>query len=249
MSPPRWPLLVAGLLVAGCASGADDPLARDGSSTTSTIVDRAVPPATTAPTTTAPTTAAPTTAATVAPATVSIALRLVRETDDVATEDFVTATTTTLTDPRGWEQAGFQFTFSDDAQFTVLLAEPDVVDAACAPYDVQSTYSCQMGPVVALNADRWRSATPSWPGTLAEYRTMLVNHEVGHLLGQHHPAGHCVPGATAAAVMAQQSKGLQGCVANPWPLPWEVACAARHQEPLAPGYEPDSRPICGPADV
>ena len=36
--------------------------------------------------------------------------------------------------------------------------------------------------------------------------------------------------------MSQQSTELDGCLPNPWPLDWEVALAARHDQPLAPGY-------------
>ena len=116
----------------------------------------------------------------------------------------------------------------------------------CRPYDVGGKYSCQNGPVVALNADRWRTATPKWTGDLDAYRRMLVNHEVGHLLGQHHPRSHCPGRGQPAPVMAQQSTELNGCLPNPWPLPWEIACAARHEEPLAPGYEKSPRSACGP---
>jgi Protein of unknown function (DUF3152) len=48
-----------------------------------------------------------------------------------------------------------------------------------------------LAAAVALNADRWREAVETWPGTLLEYRQMLVNHEVGHLLGRHHARPAC----------------------------------------------------------
>ena len=130
----------------------------------------------------------------------------------------------------------------------MLLAEPAVVDAECLPYDTGGRFSCQIGPTVALNADRWRTATETWTGTLDDYRRMLVNHEVGHLLGRHHARPACTDGGPAA-VMFQQSSGLDGCLPNPWPRPWEIACAARHDEPLAPGYEADAASTCGPDDV
>ena len=180
---------------------------------------------------------------------VDVPIRLVRRVDDAATAGFATFTAAVLTDPRGWRRAGFQIRFADDAPYTVVLAEGAEVDALCHPYDTGGTFSCQNGPVVALNADRWRTATTTWPGTLAEYRTMLINHEVGHLLGQHHPEQRCSRPGRPAAVMAQQSSRLRGCAANPWPLRWEIACARRHEEPLAPGYEESPRPLCGPADV
>lgn len=144
----------------------------------------------------------------------------------------------TLRDPRGWQRAGFALIRDDDAEHRVVLAEPEEVDRLCLPYDTYGKYSCQNGPVVALNADRWRTASPQWTGDLATYRQMLVNHEVGHLLGQHHPPEpQCPVPGRPALVMSQQSTELNGCLPNPWPLPVEIALAARHEEPLAPPYQ------------
>lgn len=176
-----------------------------------------------------------------------IAVVLDRRVDDADTAGFVATATAVLTDDRGWSRAGFRFRFADDAPYRVVLAEPAEVDELCAPYGTRGRYSCQIGHTVALNADRWRRGVDHWPGTIEEYRTMLVNHEVGHLLGQHHPATTCASPGDPAAVMAQQSKGLDGCAPTSWPLPWEVACAASGIEPLAPPYEPEAVPLCGPS--
>lgn len=35
--------------------------------------------------------------------------------------------------------------------------------------------------------------------------------------------------------MVQQSTELGGCLPNPWPRPDEIARAARHDQPIAPG--------------
>lgn len=178
-------------------------------------------------------------------AVVPIALRVESLVADVATDELREAVAATLLDPRGWTRAGFTFTFDDPAApYHLVLAEGDEVDRRCTPYDTFGRYSCQLGATVALNADRWRTATPEWTGDLATYRQMLVNHEVGHLLGQHHPAVQCPAPGQPAPVMAQQSTELEGCLPNPWPLDWEVSCAARHDEPLAPAYEPDAEPSC-----
>ena len=176
-----------------------------------------------------------------------IVLRIERRVADAATADFDAVVRATLTDPRGWQAAGFEFRFADDAPYTLVLAEGPVVHQLCLPYDVDRRYSCQNGPIVALNADRWRFATRQWTGDLVAYRQMLVNHEVGHLLGQHHPGVQCPRPGEPAPLMAQQSTELDGCLPNPWPLPWEIACAARHEEPIAPGFELDPVPTCGPA--
>lgn len=193
-------------------------------------------------------TTSPTTTSAPAPAPVVVELRLERRTTD-GTDGFEKLVRTTLTDPRGWQQAGFEIRFRDDAPNTVLVAEPAEVDATCLPYDTGGRWSCQIGPVVALNADRWREAAPTWPGSLDDYRRMLVNHEVGHLLGRHHARPGCEAPGQPAAVMYQQSSGVGDCLPNPWPLPWEIACAARHDEPVAPPYEADAEATCGPADV
>lgn len=161
---------------------------------------------------------------------------LVRKVGDAATKDFEEVAEATLSDPRGWERAGFDLVRRKRTRFRVVLAEGDVVDRLCLPYETYGAYSCQNGPVVALNADRWRTATPKWTGTLAGYRKMLVNHEFGHLLGQHHPEVQCPKAGREAPIMAQQSTELNGCLPNPWPLPHEVRRAARHDLPLAPPY-------------
>jgi hypothetical protein len=137
-----------------------------------------------------------------------------------------------LEDPRGWQQAGFDLVLDPAAPHVVAIAEAADAQALCEPYDVGGRFSCQDGPLVVLHADRWREAVPHWPGTLAEYRTMLVNHEVGHLLGMHHL--RCQGPGLVAPVMEQQSGSLRGCLANPWPTPVELRLAATHQFELAP---------------
>ncbi|MBW3576525.1 MAG: DUF3152 domain-containing protein [Actinobacteria bacterium] len=169
-----------------------------------------------------------------------------RRTDDAATAGFAAVVDATLSDPRGWQRAGLRFVRDDAAPYLIVLAEGHQVDAMCHPYRTRGLYSCQNGPVVALNADRWRTATPEWTGDLETYRMMLINHEVGHLVHLHHPAEpQCPRPGAPAAVMAQQSTELNGCLPNAWPLQWEVELAARRAEPLAPGpdhHADDHRP-------
>ena len=220
------PLVALLLVVAACAGRDEAQPERSADVTTSTVGS---------------------TTTTTDPGPVAIELRTERLALD-GTEGFDALVRETLTDPRGWEQAGFEFRFSEDAPYRVVVAEGEVVDDLCAPYTTGGEYSCQIGATVALNAERWREATDTWTGSLDDYRRMLVNHEVGHLVGRHHARPACTDGGPAA-VMFQQSSGLDGCRPNPWPLPWEIACASRHDEPIAPGYEDNARATCGPDDV
>ena len=221
------------LVVSSCGGG--DPTSRE-DGTTAPTTTTTTGPATTGPASPATTiTTTPATTTTV-PGPVTIAYRLERRTTDEATADFEAVTESTLGDPRGWVRAAFVFDRRDDAPYLVVLAEGDEVDRLCRPYDTYGRYSCQNGPVVALNADRWRTATPKWTGDLADYRRMLVNHEVGHLLGMRHPSPQCPRPGERAPIMNQQSTELNGCLPNPWPLDGEIGVAARHDRKLAPGY-------------
>lgn len=181
----------------------------------------------------------------------TLALRIESRVGDQPTTAFRSRVVAVLTDPRGWRRAGFDFVFDDpDAPYHLVLAEGPEVDRLCRPYDTSGRYSCQNGPVIALNADRWRTATPAWPGSLEDYRTMLVNHEIGHLLHLHHPRPQCPGPGLPAPVMMQQSSGPGECVANPWPLRWEIDLAARNSESLAPPADhdvSDHRPSPPPA--
>lgn len=191
---------------------------------------RPTPPAviTQAPLSTA--TATPTQAA--SEDVIVVRYRVEDRTADAATNDFAAFVEAVLEDPRGWQQADFELIHDPTAEYLVVLAEAGEVDALCLPYDTGGRFSCQNGHVVALNADRWRTATETWPRTLGDYRTMLVNHEFGHLLGMHHI--RCKQAGTPAPVMEQQSGGLRGCLPNPWPTPVEIMLAATHQFRLAP---------------
>lgn len=89
-------------------------------------------------------------------------------------------------------------------------------------------WSCRNGRNVVINEERWLGASPAWNeagGSLSDYRQMVVNHETGHWLGFGH--SQCGAPGAAAPVMEQQSMGLQGCAANPWPLAGEREILAR----------------------
>jgi hypothetical protein len=103
------------------------------------------------------------------------------------------------------------------ADFSVLITTPQTTDRLCAPLLTRGTVSCQRGDRAILNARRWAYGVRYYGQDVAAYRVYLVNHEVGHVLGYGHRS--CPRKGQVAPVMLQQTKGLQGCRANPWPSP------------------------------
>ncbi|WP_447645235.1 DUF3152 domain-containing protein [Nocardioides zeae] len=134
-----------------------------------------------------------------------------------APEDVAAFVDDALRDERGWSSVLPQRfeRVADDQDLRVLLASPATTDRLCAPLQTNGEVSCRNGDRVVLNARRWARGVPDYAGDLTGYRTYLVNHEVGHALGEpHRPC----PGAGAPApTMQQQTYGLDGCRANGWP--------------------------------
>jgi hypothetical protein len=101
------------------------------------------------------------------------------------------------------------------ADLHAYVATPGTTDRLCAPLLTRGRVSCQNGRRVVLNAARWVRGAPTFGRDTANYRRYLVNHEFGHALGHQHV--RCPGRGRLAPVMLQQTKGLQGCRANPWP--------------------------------
>ena len=130
---------------------------------------------------------------------------------------FIKQSAQTYADARGWRGAGVRFKrVSKGGSFTLVLAKASRVPSYSS--GCSSTYSCRVGRYVIINETRWRKATPGWKKakrSLRDYRHLVVNHETGHWFEKNH-AG-CGGKGKTAPVMMQQSKGLAGCKANPWP--------------------------------
>jgi hypothetical protein len=128
----------------------------------------------------------------------------------------------TYADPRGWRSAGIAFKrVAKGGTFSVVLAQASWVPRFSPVCSAQ--WSCRVGRFVVINQNRWQHASPAWNAAdlaLRDYRHMVVNHETGHWLGHGHK--NCSGPGRKAPVMQQQSKGLQGCQFNPWPLPSEL---------------------------
>ncbi|MBI4729785.1 MAG: DUF3152 domain-containing protein [Acidobacteria bacterium] len=129
-----------------------------------------------------------------------------------------------LCDRRSWIASGrVRFRYDPKGALLIALRTPRSSERRCLSLvgkSVRYYYSCGSRREVVLNSNRWFRGSDHWPGALADYRRMLVNHEVGHALGQHHRS--CGARGRPAPVMMQQSKGVGACRPNSWPLAYEL---------------------------
>jgi hypothetical protein len=140
-----------------------------------------------------------------------------------------------LADPRGWTasaaapitdaaqhltNASWSFQRVSGATYSVrvLLATPNTVDAMCGTVGLttQGIYSCRYGTTILINLRRWLKGAPGFPIDLTGYHTMVINHEMGHLLGFDHML--CPGAGQPAPVMQQQTIVLGGCTPNAYPF-------------------------------
>jgi hypothetical protein len=114
----------------------------------------------------------------------------------------------------------------DEHDFTVYLATRDTAGRMCARGGVNITVggrpytSCRTTGQAIINLDRWRLSAPPFTSArvpLRTYRQYVVNHEVGHELGEQHQG--CPRRGGPAPVMVQQTLTLRGCTPNAWPRP------------------------------
>jgi uncharacterized protein DUF3152 len=126
-----------------------------------------------------------------------------------------------LADPRSWThdgKHGFRQVSSGSADLVIRIATPDTADALCLAaihLDTGNELNCEVPGGVVVNLRRWILGSPTFTGPIADYRALIINHEVGHSLGHGHE-GCPGPGKLAPAMM-QQIKGLDGCKPNAWP--------------------------------
>ncbi|SPU24161.1 membrane protein [Bifidobacterium adolescentis] len=96
-------------------------------------------------------------------------------------------------------------------------------------------YSCRVDNNVIVNDDRWNGGTQQWlaaGGNLARYRTMVINHEVGHRLGHIDNETTCAGEGQLAPLMQEQSMHLDGCKVNEYPLTRSCGSAERRLLPV-----------------
>lgn len=139
-------------------------------------------------------------------------------------EEFAQVVGTTLRDSQGWEREGgvhfvrvprWQVEDGARVDVRVTLASPETTDRLCAPMDTAGKVSCWNQGRAVINSRRWVYGAATYDGRRADYRTYLINHEVGHGLGYGHEP--CYGAGRRASIMLQQTISLDRCRA--WPTP------------------------------
>jgi hypothetical protein len=138
---------------------------------------------------------------------------------------FAEAVEATLGDPRSWggggrmafQRVGVAAAAAGQFDFKVSLVSPGSMETYCPGVGTGGYTSCRYGERAVINLARWATAVPDYQGDVATYRLYVVNHEVGHVLGNGHQ--NCPGAGQVAPVMQQQTLGLEGCTKNAWPYP------------------------------
>ena len=138
---------------------------------------------------------------------------------------FAAAVEETLGDPRSWgnggrmsfQRVGEAEAAAGDYAFKVTLISPGNMERYCPGVGTGGYTSCRYGDRAVINLARWATAVPDYEGDIPTYRHYVVNHEVGHALGNGHQ--QCPGDGQPAPVMQQQTLGLEGCAKNAWPYP------------------------------
>jgi len=142
-----------------------------------------------------------------------------REITGVSVADFAAAVEAVFADQRSWPGTGKwrlrRAGAGERFDFTIYLSTPATRDRLCGSgYDRYT--SCRKDNSVVVNVARWAHGIPDYGADLATYRQYVINHETGHRLYHGHEL--CPGPGRPAPVMQQQTLGLHGCVANPWPI-------------------------------
>lgn len=128
-----------------------------------------------------------------------------------------------LNDARGWNSKGYYFKESDtptNADIHMTFATPKKLKRRFSGSisDADRLSICVGRSTIYFNISNWNFGAKSSYKNIDDYRTYLINHEVGHCLGYDHPL-HTDPVCTPdskTSVMFQQSRGIPA-PCNPWP--------------------------------
>jgi Protein of unknown function (DUF3152) len=149
--------------------------------------------------------------------------------------DFATRVEEIVAAPRGWTASAaapvtdasvrltraswsFQRVAGGAFEVRLRLATTATVERECGVngVDVTGGYSCRFGQTLMINLGRWLNGVEGYPVDIDDYRTSVINHELGHFLGFDHMT--CPAPGRPAPVMQTQTIDLGGCTPNVYPF-------------------------------
>lgn len=105
----------------------------------------------------------------------------------------------------------------------IMLTRPKIILKIC---NLKGLSCADMNTnIIYISCHRWFYGSSKSGLSLDRYRTYVILHEMGHILGMPHlpvTKGEKVP------VMNQSTLGLKGGLPNEYPLPYEKAMVLRH---------------------
>lgn len=151
-------------------------------------------------------------------------------------DSFIEELERVLNDERGWKKFGYSFVVinstlssqtppqskskkSKSSKLLVRLSQNATIAKQCY-FDPKTPLSCYDPnpdvPEVLINFYRFMEGSVESKLSLQDYKTYVINHEIGHALGRGHSTCPCV--GCLAPVMMQQTLGIGECSPQPWPL-------------------------------
>ncbi|MDE9367903.1 DUF3152 domain-containing protein [Luteipulveratus sp. YIM 133132] len=130
-----------------------------------------------------------------------------------------------LRDSRGWQGLGeihFEQVTPDrlragvKPEVRIVVAGSATAARLCAPTALEGGSTCATGSTAVIDANGWQRTAATYQGDPDGFRTYLINHAIGHVLGRANAP--CPSDGARALVMTPQIDDLQGCKPWPWPL-------------------------------
>ena len=135
-----------------------------------------------------------------------------------------------LYDSNGWTKFGYRFTevpyrvltrqskVNEHPNFIITIAPNRIIKKICNFTGLSCADSTNpKRKIIYLNLERWLNGSKKSKLSLDNYRTYLIGHETGHILGKGHLKSKDFESGTICPIMVQQTKGIGHLKPNCYP--------------------------------